>query len=226
MVLPYLAENGWQWRPLRESLRRFWSYGLAGVLFVAFVLVNGGVAFGDAAAHPSFSLHLTNVWFLLFVSFFLFLPLASAHRKNILKLAERWWFWVAGGCLFVAFWFTFVNDHPYNIMLGEYYLRNRVLIFFSSSWLWKITFFFPAAFAIVFFSVVPMRKNWWLLYPATVVFLAPSWLVEQRYYIVPLTLFLLARKDEDQTIERVQLVWFVIGAIAAFMVINSGTLFL
>ncbi len=30
----------------------------------------------------------------------------------------------------------------------------------------------------------------------------------------------------DPGIERVQLVWFVIGAIAAFMVINSGTLFL
>lgn len=226
MVLSYLAANGWQWRPVKETLRQFWSYLLTGVLFVVYVVWNKGVAFGDAAAHPSFSLHLTNVWFLLFVSFFLFLPLAFAYRKRMLKLAGRWWFWAAGMCLFAVFAFTFINDHPYNIVWGEYYLRNRLLIFFSSSWWWKVVFFVPAASALVLFSLVPLRKNWWLLYPVTIAFLAPSWLVEQRYYIVPLTLFLLVRRDEEESVERIQLVWFIVGAIAAFMVINSGTMFL
>lgn len=226
LVMAYLEAYGWQWRPPRGSLRKFWPFLVPGLVFVVYVVVNGGVAFGDTAAHPSFSMHLTNVWFLLFISFFLFLPLAVAHRKDMVEVARRWWVWAAGAGLLVLFAFTFINDHPYNLILSEYYLRNRLLIFFTSSWVWKTAFFVPAALAVVFFAVVPLRKNWWLLYPATVFFLVPSWLVEQRYYLIPLTLFLLARRDEGKIVERVQLLWFVVGAIAAFWVINSGRLFL
>lgn len=225
-VMAYLVEYGWHWRPVTEPLRRFWSYVFTGALFVVFVFVNRGVAVGDTAAHPSFSLHMTNVWFLLFISFFLFLPLAVAHRREIAALFGRWWVWATGAGLFALFALTFVNDHPYNIVWGEYYLRNRLLIFFSSSWLWKTVFFVPAALAVVFFSRIRLRPNWWLLYPATVLFLLPSWLVEHRYYLIPLTLFLLVRASEDEVVERAQLAWFVTGSVLAFLVIDSGRLFL
>jgi hypothetical protein len=101
---------------------------------------------------------------------------------------------------------TYVNTHPYNF--DPWWLRNRVVLLSSSAPYWKALFFVPILHQILVFAVTPL---WWrslyLLYPVTLICLASSWMIEPRYYITPLLLFLLFRKPESEQAETDLLVW-------------------
>mgnify|MGYP001815761553 CR=1 FL=1 len=226
LLWSYVEENGWTWAPARESLRKYWVFLLTLLFFVAFVILNRGVALGDQGAHPVSALHLGNVFFLLFLSFFLFLPIFWARRSEALRLLRSGRSWLGLVVLFAAFWFGFAVDHPYNVQWGERFMRNALLIFVSSSWIWKLGFFVPVALAALSLGVVRLRSHWWLVYPFTVVFLVPAWLIEQRYYLIPLTLFLLARMPLDDFVERTQVAWFFALSLAVFIVVERGWMFM
>ena len=229
MLLSYLDERGWN-LPLRGDWRvllgKYWTFILTGALFVAFMLANGGVALGDEGSHPLGSIHLTNVFFLLFLTFFMFLPSWIARRREIRALLRRREAWLGLIMLFFTFWFGFINDHHYNTDYGYYFLRNAILIYFSSGGFQKFLFFIPVALAALWLWVVPLRRNWWLLYPFTVLALLPAWLVEQRYYLISLTLFLLAREPESRAVEYLQLALFAALALPIFIVIERQWWFL
>ncbi len=229
MLLSYLDECGWNlphWRDWRVLLGKYWTFMLTGALFVAFVLANGGVALGDEGSHPFGSIHLTNVFFLLFLTFFMFLPSWIARRREIRALLRQREAWLGLIMLFFTFWFGFINDHHYNTDYGYYFLRNAILIYFSSGGFQKLLFFIPVALAVLWLWVVPLRRNWWLLYPFTVLALLPAWLVEQRYYLISLTLFLLAREPESRAVEYLQLALFAALALPIFIVIERQWWFL
>jgi len=99
-------------------------------------------------------------------------------------------------------------------------------MFFSSIWFLKVAFFMPVALAVLWLRTVGLREHWWLLYPFTVLFLLPAWLIEQRYYLIPLALFLLARKPVSIHVERVQVGLFMVMSIALFVVIERGWMFM
>jgi len=76
--------------------------------------------------------HLGNVFFALFLAFFLFLPLWWGYRR---EQASTTWRQVdvdpAGSPCWRCFWFGFSNDHPYNRERATF-RPNRLLIFFTS----------------------------------------------------------------------------------------------
>jgi alpha-1,2-glucosyltransferase len=218
----YLRDHGWTWRPLRHSFARYWTFIATGLGFLLLVAANGGeVALGeDAGSHPLRSLHFTNIFFLMFLSCFFFVPLWWGYRREILALMRRWWPWLWLLGLFSIFWLGFVNDHPHNTERGNYFLRNGILIYFSSTPLRKLLFFVPVAIAGLCLAAVPMKRPWWLLYPFTVLFLLPEWLVEQRYYLIPLSLFALARDETSPWSERLQTILFFIGSAALFLMVE------
>jgi alpha-1,2-glucosyltransferase len=222
LVWSYVDENGWSWAPIKQTLGKYWMFLLSGALFVAFLIANKGVAIGDASAHPTGSLHLGNIFFLLFLSFFLFMPFFWARRREALSTLRTWPGWFALGVLFATFWLGFSVDHPYNTQLDEPFLRNDILIFFSSTWLSRLLFFVPVALAVLSLRVVRLRSHWWLLYPFAILFLLPAWLIEQRYYLIPLSLFLLAREPLTDLVERIQIGWFFMISIAVFAVVERG----
>lgn len=224
LALSYVDASGWRWMPLREASKKYAVFIFTGALFVAFVVVHGGVALGDAPKHPM-SLHLQNVFFLLFLSFFFFLPTFYAWRSALRSRlgSPRTWLALAG--LFVLFWFTFVIDHPYNTQWTDYFLRNRLLAEITASPTRKALSFAPIAVAVLGFSVTPLAAHWWLIYPSSVVFLAPSWLVEERYYIIPMSLFLLARKPVPIVAERVQAFIYVACSSSLLWLIHRNLAF-
>jgi alpha-1,2-glucosyltransferase len=226
LLWSYVSENGWTWTPLRQILSKYWVFLLTGMLFVVFVAVNGGVALGDVNAHPLSSLHLGNVFFLLFLSFFLFLPVFWARRREALAPLRTWPGRLGLAVLFAVFWFGFDVDHPYNTQWGDLYMRNAVLIFFTSTWFLKLLLFVPIALAVLSLMVAPLRQHGWLLYPFTILFLLPSWLIEQRYYLIPLSLFLLVREPVEDLVERLQLGLFFLMSAALFMVVERGWMFI
>ena len=61
-----------------------------------------------------------------------------------------------------------------------------------------------------------------LLFPFTIVFLLPEWLVVPRYYLIPMTLFLLAREQASPWGERLQTAIFAAGSLLLFLVVERG----
>jgi len=222
----YVRDYGWTWRPLRDSLSRYWTFIATGVGLPLLVAANGGeVALGeDVGSHPLRSLYFTNIFFLMFLSCFFFVPLWWGCRREILAVMRRWWpwLWLWLIALFPVFWLGFVNDHPHNTERGDYFLRNAILIYFSSTPIRKLLFFVPVAIAALCLAAVPMKRPWRLLYPFTILFLLPEWLVEQRYYLIPLSVFMLARDQTSPQSERLQTILFFIGSAGLFLMVERG----
>jgi alpha-1,2-glucosyltransferase len=111
--------------------------------------------------------------------------------------------------------FTFANDHPYNQLsiqalqssdtqLVEYapFLRNELLHLATQSVLAKTLFFIPVLLScLVLRKMKLVQPRFLLIYPLLLLLLAPSWLIEQRYCLVPLALLLLARERRSPALE-------------------------
>jgi alpha-1,2-glucosyltransferase len=224
-VLTYVQERGWSW-PGWEDARRYAVHLLAGALFIVFLIINKGVSLGDNAAHPSFSLHTGNVFFLLFLACFLFLPVILARRAELAVALRRKEVLAGLLAVTVVFLFTFRSTHGYNVQWGDYFLRNKLLIFFTATLWLKLLFLVPVLVMVGYLCVVRLPAGWWLLYPASVLFLLPSWLVEQRYYFIPLALFLAVREREEQRWEAAQITYAACWSLVLLWLISSTRYFL
>ncbi|MEQ1757241.1 MAG: hypothetical protein ABL986_02910 [Vicinamibacterales bacterium] len=224
MLWSYLRASGWTWRPIGESLVRYWTFIATGVAFLLFVAANNGqVALGDdAASHPLGVLRVTNLFFALFLSCFLFLPLWLGSRREWLTRLTRIWPWLTLVIMAAVFWFGFVNDHPHNNERADFFLPNAALIYFSQTALRKLLFLVPVAIASLGVMVAPLRGPWWLLCPFTMLFLLPEWLVVPRYYLVPWSLWLVAREPAAAWSERLQVLWFVVASVGAFLIVERA----
>jgi len=195
-------------------LRQHLLFVLALAGFAVFFFVHGGVAMGDQSRHP-LKLSLGNVYLFLFLYFFLLLPVHLAALKPALAgLADKR---VLGLSLLLygVFMFTFVNDHPYNQLkiqalqssdaqLVGYvpFLRNELLHFATQSALARTLFFVPVLLSCLILRTTKLvQPRFLLIYPLLLLLLAPSWLIEQRYCLVPLALLLLARERRSPALE-------------------------
>ncbi len=208
-ALPYVRAHGWklQKEEVLDHLRRGWLFlvGFAG--FALFVLINRGVALGDSKAHPAFQFRTGNVAYALFVVFVVFLPLHLANLRRIVRLvrARPWSLLVVAG-VFLLLWFVTRFDHPYNDW--RYFLRNKLFHRVEESVLWRGLFFSAIAFTILSLAVTRLRESGCLLlYPIAILSLAPSWLVDPRYAMPALALFVLFRARRSEKLEWAVLAW-------------------
>ena len=199
-------------------------YALLAAAAVGFALWHGGLALGDPAAHPPGALHAANVYFFLFVLLGCFLPLHLPALGRVLgrlfqglprRPWERWALAavavaaLATGYLFFAW--TFEVTHPYNRFLGS--LRNRALDFFAHGRFGPLVLFAAdVAAALALVGTRLKRPLAYALYPLTAAFLAAHWLVEQRYFFIPLALWLVYREEAPSWAERLQVVWGIVLA--------------
>ena len=207
----------------RAVTKRGATYILTIAAFLAFVVVNGGVAIGDRDAHPFSAVHFSNIYFALFITFVLFLPLSLVQLGEIRRLLYRTRTLV-GVAVFVPFFlYTFTPDHPYNEILP--FIHNRLLTFFSSSTAAKLLMLIAVLVALLSLCATPFRgQSKHLLYAFSAMSLLPVWHVEQRYYLVPMVLFLLFREQRTLRFEWTLVAY--LGALAATLlaVIRSGAL--
>jgi len=214
MSLSYVENFGWSISTdnLKASLRKLWLFILCIALFVSFVIINHGVAVGDASSHPAFKFSTGNISFFLFTIFVMLLPLqVTALPKIYQLLVEKKWLLIPILLFFLFFWFTFHPDHPYNQIEPQYYMRNLILTRTQLNITYKIFFFFPVLYATLFLIVTPLiSQKYYLIYPFTILFLAPSWLIEQRYYLIPLVLLMSFRKKSNTVAEWITIGWFLV----------------
>ncbi|GLS04449.1 hypothetical protein GCM10007860_15960 [Chitiniphilus shinanonensis] len=223
-MMPFLlyATEGGAWTDRRRLLRhvlRCWPFGLCAVAFLAFYFINGGVAVGDQWAHPPLAIHCGNFFFMLLVYLVLFLPAIVSHlpktRAFVLALPHKG---LLLTLLLMVYLFGFTNSHPYNQVYPEYFLRNMVLMtMVSSVWIKVLCFPLMALALCDFLARCPGRPAWVVIGVFAVLAVVPAWLIEQRYYMVPLLLMLLYR-DEEAPWAEAATTWFYLfaGAVCTY----------
>ena len=75
-------------------------------------------------------------------------------------------------------------------------------------------------------SIRLKRRAELLLYPMTLLFLFPSWLIEHRYYIIPFSLFLLLREQESERAEAGIALFSIIVSLGLYLPVIERTFFL
>lgn len=200
-------------------------------LSAIFILVNKSAVIAEPEMHP-LSFHLDNIFFLLFLFFFLFLPLNLGNLPKIIRLlkSNRETFLLLTLLLidiFLLYFLTFKADHPYNSLTRGSFLRNILLNYFVENSIRKSIFFLPMGYSILSLWVTPLvNKKYYLIYPFAFIFLSMLWLIEQRYYLIPFALFILFKKSQSFLIEFFTLIIFIILAGIIFSVILSRKYFL
>lgn len=229
LVYLYVDGNGYSFRTeqVRGWLQKAWPYIIVIAGFMVFFILNGGAAIGDMDAHPSDGIHFGNILFALFLIFPLFLPLHMTNLRRIRDLLGSKTVWLILALGYAVFLLVFENTHPYNVDWAGFFPRNWILITFTSSILMKTLFFLPVGFSALSLWVTPLHRNIQrIIYPFAVLFLMPSWLVETRYLIIPVILFILFKKEESRKAAWVTVVWWGLLSALIFYGISRGWFFL
>jgi alpha-1,2-glucosyltransferase len=227
-LIVYIENYGLDLRALARSLRRTWVYLLGFALFLVFLIWNGGIALTNKGVQPLFKFIPGNLYFLLFLFAFLFLPLNLANLPAILRLVrKRKWVLLLLLLVFFIYLLTFTNTHPYNQSFPDYYLRNELLIWATSGLLPKTLFFLPVAISLLSLAVVRLRqKRFYWLYPFTVISLLPFWLIEPRYAFVPLSLFLLFKEEPAAWVDWLTVVLYLLLSLLLLYLMRAELFFI
>lgn len=225
----YVQEHGFTFnkRYILLHLKKCWLFLVGFLLFGVFVYLNGGIAIGDAKMHPG-NLSIGNVVFGLFTFSVVFFPIAISEAGNVVR-----GFFVDKILLlftiisFGLFWFLFNNNHPYNLIDYDYFVRNYLMQFFLSAPALKIIFFLIAVYAIHVLKIVELERNYLsLFYFFSIVFLLPSWLIDIRYYVIPFSFFLLFKKERSIPVEIITIVCFLLFDAWIIKMARTVTMFL
>lgn len=204
-------------KELAAYAKRAWALLAANLIFVVFVALNGGIALGDKGGHV-LGLYTGNIFFALLLFFFLFLPWNLYCAKEVFRTARKCSKTQIGLlAAFTLYLGTFKMTHPYNELLG--FLRNEILVFLDSD-----VFIRMGAFVFIAYSICVLRvtvfkeKAYYLIYPFSLFALLPAHLIEQRYYIVPFTLFLFLRPEGSARLEWLSAAYNFVFALVLYSI--------
>jgi alpha-1,2-glucosyltransferase len=209
---------------LTNWIKDCWTFFLGIGFFSLFVLVNGGMIVGKGAAQyfPSY-LYFGNSYFLLFLFFFLFLPLNIDNRHKIQNLIKiNPWIMIGIVAFFIFYLLTFNQLSPQNLkgedrLIINYFLRNEILITFTSSILFKSLFFIPVVYSLLSIAVTHLyKKSYYLLYPFTILFFIPIWQILPRYSLIPFILFILFKETNSKLIEYSTTAIYIVLSMVLF----------
>lgn len=227
-VYIYYEIYGLDWRAFPKSLRNTWIYWLGFGIFGVFIILNRGIAITAKELQPMFRFESGNVFLLLFLFFYLFLPLNIANIPAIVHIiSKRRWIVLLVILTFLVYLFTFRSTHIYNQIDIDYFLRNKLLQTVTSSLIWKTIFFVPILFSILSLAVTTLRRNsYYLLYLFTILSLIPFWLIEPRYSFIPLSLFLLFKQEKSLVVEWLTIAMYIFIGILMLPAIRNGLFFI
>jgi hypothetical protein len=84
----------------------------------------------------------------------------------------------------------------------------------------KALFFLPIYYVLLSIAVTPLVKRaYYAIYPLSAFYLSASWLIEPRYCIIPCTLFLMLRKEQNRWIGSITTMYMFI--LTAFVFVGT-----
>lgn len=196
---------------LAAGVKRTWPFLLVHAGFLAFVVLNGGVALADRELHTP-TLSLTNVWFFLFVIALLFLPQCLRGLAEI-RSCGRAFFWRGLAVVLISwvlFGATFELANLYNKINLYYLLHNRLLYAVATENGARLLALAVIPVGLAGWLLTPLKSERfrWLL-PVGLASVAVLPYVEPRYYIVPLTLLLAFRRPASRPVEAALTLFYI-----------------
>lgn len=206
-------------------LRCLWPYFSVLLLFVVFVLWNDGVAVGDRSAH-GITFNITNVMCLLLLLGVCHLPVLLREQSRYM-LGVRVFYSIGLVALGVLLSLCFYDvSHPYNQINLDYYYRNGLFLALNQNLLARVSFgiFVGITLAFVLRSAKEEPRLWlWLPVAACSVVFMP--LLEFRYAIPAIAIFILLRRASTERVE----VWVAMQNIflggMVFLGVERGVFF-
>ena len=196
---------------ISKFLKQIWGY-LSSILFIViFFVINKGPALADKQANP-LAFHIENIYFLLLIIPILFLPILLFQIPQILnKLTKHKWILLTIPFIFILYWYFFKADNFFNSDYYIFHLRNKLINAMLINSIHKIIYFLPILFgiALTFYQKL-LDHKFYALYIFDLFYLATLWLIEPRYYIIPLVFYLIFRKTVNKKIEIIQVIYFAI----------------
>lgn len=206
-----------------------WPYSIPIFVFLGFWACNGTISLSheQAQLHP-LTLHLGNIFFgLLLLGILLPLQVFAGLGEFFNQVRQRPWLAFLPVIVMAAYWWGFQADNPYNSALPQFLPRNGLLARIDHDPLWRAgagAIMMLAACGLATTRLRP-RDAWWL-YPVSALFLAASWLIEQRYLLVPLVLWLAFREQRSRAMEYATLALWLAFAVCIVWAVVSGRFFL
>jgi len=212
---------------VRAILALVWPYLAVFAVFCAYWAINGSIAYSKTQSknlHPDFHPDPGNpILLFALAGTLLVLPLACAVRR-MLSDSQSWhgaWRALIPLLAFAVCAWTFTVQHPSNFVVDGNVRNQALQAIARGGWAWW-AFLAIAAWGLaglVFTRYITTPG--WLWLPFSIVFVAASWMIETRYVIAPLTLFLVFRRVESRTAEGVSLAgWMVLSLWLALQVFD------
>lgn len=217
------------YRNIIDFLKDTIVYSFSFVAVIIFFIVNKGFTVGSySKLVQPVALHTGNIYFFLLLFFFLFLPLNIKNFPKIVKLIIKKPLIIAFICIvFLLYLLTFKVDHIWNSPPLNFFLRNKFLNYMVEDNIRKMIFFIPMAYSALSICTITLHKRiHYLIFLISALLLSLSWLIEQRYLLVPFVLFLLFKKEDNIFIEKITIVIYFFLAIFFFLGIINGEFFL
>lgn len=206
------------WSRVRRGFVTAMPYLLPGLVFVAYWKWNGSIVFstGLSRAHPDMKLHGGNVWFTVFLFALLFPLDAWKGLKSFMALArDRPWILLIPVVIAACVRLHGSGD---NRAFLDYFLRNAFIAGVAHGWA-RAAFGVLVGLTVCALAFVEFREaRGRLVYPFSVIGLASSSLIENRYSIIPLALWMVFRKDSGP--RWMVYVWLAVSSFLTYGVLT------
>lgn len=216
------------WRFIKDHWRQTTlPFALLFAAFCGFFVINRGIAIGDKQQHE-IGLNLANLWFFGLCFFFAFLPTCLGtvcrHWGNLRRHPAGATVVSAAG--FGLFLSTYHASHQYNQPTLWFYLRNRILYVTTQTPALKVITFIPVSLGLACFLLAPMKeRRFRILIPISLASITVMPLIEQRYYLVPFSMFLAFRTLEHRSLEWINLGFFICAAFGVQLAVSRNLFF-
>lgn len=208
------------WTIIINYIKYYWAYCLSCILFLIFMIINKGILIQNRTNH-NISFYFTNIWYILFISFFLFMPFIIFKAKEIGELLTQAKGWIIVGAVTLAGFITYNNSHWYNNINNPGIVRNVILQTAASNTFILIAFLIVSSITVLWLMTVKFKNNMYKYVTFfSIIYLGMSEMVDTRYYMIPFALFIIMREDDKD--EYFMLIYSISLATLMFIGVMSG----
>ena len=220
---PLLRERPAGW--FIACLRSYWPSAIPVAAFCAFWAWNGTISLSpeQAQLHP-LTFRVGNPCFaLLAVGVLLPLHTLAGARDFAARLRSQPWLLALPLAVAAAFWWGFQADNPYNLVMPDVYPRNALLARLVHDPLWRAGASLIAALAAASLAATQLRpQGAATLFGFALIALGAAWLIDQRYTMVVLVLWLAVRQSRGRVLEWMTFALWLVCAVYVTSAILHG----